>query len=388
MNLQQPLVAGANAGRARSHNRQVVLGHVRRAGHIGRAEIARASGLSTQAVSNIIADLSADGLLVEQGRLSAGRGLPAVQYALNPAGGYALGVEVRPDVVFATVLDLTGGRVFAERRALGASDPATITAQVVGLRDAALADLHIAPQALMGAGIVMPGPFGTAGPRDQRSELVAWRDIDAQEHFSGALGLTVQVENDANAAAMAERINGAAKGLRSYAYLYFGAGLGLGIVSEGQLFRGAFGNAGEIGQIVVPGPDGPVVLEQAVSRVAAQADLATAGLTVASVQDLDLHHRAGHPAMTAWLERAAGPLSHAVALIENLFDPEAVILGGAMPDGLLDDLISRVALSPASVSHRPDRGPRLLRGASGRMTAALGAGALVLNDVFTPQITA
>ena len=59
---------GANAERARSHNRQMVLDRVRQAGRIGRAEIARGSGLSTQAISNIIADLLADGLIVEDGR--------------------------------------------------------------------------------------------------------------------------------------------------------------------------------------------------------------------------------------------------------------------------------------------------------------------------------
>ena len=72
--------------RSRSLNQQAVLGHIQRSGARGRAEIARALGLSTQAVSNIIAGLTGDGLLVERGARSVGRGLPAVQYALNPSG--------------------------------------------------------------------------------------------------------------------------------------------------------------------------------------------------------------------------------------------------------------------------------------------------------------
>ena len=115
MSPKPPSVAGANPGRTRHHNRQMVLGHVRDAGKIGRAEIARISGLSTQAVSNIIADLADDGLLQERGRVSSGRGLPAVQYALNPSGGYALGFEIRPDVVFTALLDLDGKTVFSDR---------------------------------------------------------------------------------------------------------------------------------------------------------------------------------------------------------------------------------------------------------------------------------
>jgi len=84
----------------------MVLDRVRRAGRIGRAEIARGSGLSTQAVSNIISDLLADGLISEQGRKPTTRGQPPVQYGLNPCGGYAVGIEIRPDAIVAAILDL------------------------------------------------------------------------------------------------------------------------------------------------------------------------------------------------------------------------------------------------------------------------------------------
>ena len=87
-------IKGANAERSRSANRQAVLGRIQSAGQMGRAEIARTLGLSTQAVSNIIADLTRDGLLVETGTRSVGRGLPAVQYSVNAKGGYAMGVEI------------------------------------------------------------------------------------------------------------------------------------------------------------------------------------------------------------------------------------------------------------------------------------------------------
>lgn len=89
-----------------------------------------------------------------------------------------------------------------------------------------------------------------------------------------------------------------------------------------------------------------------------------------------------------WLDRAAAPLSQAVAMIENLFDPQTIIFGGAMPDAVLDHLIGKVAFHPDSVSDRPDRAyPRLMRGGSGRMTATLGGAALVLKQAFTPRMS-
>ena len=131
-------IVGANAERSRSHNRQMVLGRIRAGGRMGRAEIARASGLSTQAVSNIIADLLEDGLILEQGRRASTRGQPPVQYGLNAQGGYAFGVEVRPDAVLAALIDFAGETVFTDRRPLPASDRDTVTARVKALKSAAL----------------------------------------------------------------------------------------------------------------------------------------------------------------------------------------------------------------------------------------------------------
>lgn len=388
--IPEPLsIVGSNAERTRLHNRRLVLGHVRAAGESGRAEIARACGLSTQAVSNIIAELETEGLLRETGRRPAGRGLPALQYALNPAGGYALGIEIRPDALFLALLDLDGSTHFVRREALAEATPPAVSRAILRLRDRALKAAAIPADKLLGAGVVMPGPFGATGLSGTGSELPGWSEVDAADHLRDCLGLPVIVENDANAAAVAERISGVARDLNTYAYLYFGTGIGLGIVNGGTLLRGAFGNAGEIGHIPVPGPDGPVTLEAVASRLAVRDRLRAAGHEVRTGDDLDILYRAGDPTLAAWAAEAAAALSHAVLTVENLFDPEAVILGGAMPDALLDHLIGRIALSPLSLANRPARAvPRLLRGASGRMTATLGGAALVINQAFTPRLSA
>jgi len=383
------LSQAGQGNRSRRLNRQIVLGHVRAGAPIGRAEIARRSGLTTQAVSNIIAELHRDGLLVEQGRRSGRRGLPTVQYAVNPEGGFALGVEVRPSVLLAAVLDLSGRPIYSARRAMGDVTPDAVCDAVQRLRDSALCKIDAASERLLGAGVVMPGPFGRTGVADDGARLPGWEEVDAEARFAEALDIPVFVENDANAAAMAERISGVAVGLGTFAYLYFGAGLGLGLIGQGALVRGAFGNAGEIGRLPVPTPDGPVALEEAASRLAVQRHLRSLGIEAPDIDALAGLHAAGHPALSGWLGSAAAALGHAIHVVENLFDPETTILGGAMPAALLDELIARIELPANSVSNRADRtAPRLQRGASGRMTATEGAAALVLNRTFTPQIAA
>lgn len=377
-------ISGTNAERSRSLNRQAVLGHIRSAGQMGRAEIARAMGLSTQAVSNIIAELEQDGLLHEAGRRMGGRGLPAVQYGVNATGGYALGIEIRPDAIFSALVDLHGNAVATRRRGLKNNDPDRVLALAVKLRDEMLTKTGTPEEKLLGAGIVMPGPFGDTGLSGLGSDLTGWQNIDARALFTTALDLKVEVSNDANAAAMSERI---AQGLHNFVYLYFGAGLGLGIVNHGHLVTGAFGNAGELGHVRIMTDHGPARLESQLSRVSIQTHMGSqTPLDITTVEALFTQRDAR---FMAWLDQGAAALSQAVGLVENLFDPQTTILGGAMPEAVLDHLIAHTPLPDLSVSNRADNTvPRLQRGTCGRMTATLGAASLILNHAFTPQAAA
>lgn len=294
-------IKGTNAGRSRSRNRQAVLGQISADGAMGRAELARGLGLSTQAVSNIIADLLADGLILEKGTRTGGRGLPTMLYGLNPAGGYALGVEIRPDVLFTALVDLSGTPVATRRQPLSDPSPERVAALLHDGRDAFLRDAGLSPQRLLGVGVVMPGPFGKTGLAGQSADLPGWEHSDPKSLLSEALGLPVELSNDANASAMAERLGGAAGRLDSFAYLYFGAGLGLGVVQNGQLLTGAFGNAGEIGQIPVMTADGPVPLERRLSRLSIQTHMGRP----LDITELAQLFAEGDPDLQRWMGSAA-----------------------------------------------------------------------------------
>jgi len=388
-------IAGANAEHNRLHNRRVVLGQIRSAGKMGRAELARACGLSVQAVSNIIAGLQTEGLLRESGRLSNGRGLPTPQFTLNAAGAHAIGFEVRPNAVSAVLLDLEGNTRASVRESLNTTTPMGVASQLRAIKCGMLSTARLNESALLGAGVVMPGPFIQTGLANTSSTLPDWQGVDPQTWFEEQLQIPVVVENDANAAAMAERVSGCARSLRSYAFIYFGTGLGLGLVHEGSIYAGASGNAGEIGHILVPltAQRSPVVemvaLESIASRLALNERLQQAGITAATVDAIERLHQQHNPQIHQWLSEAGPALSYAIHVIENLFDPESVVLGGALPDCLLTALINSLHLSDRSVANRNNRPhPRLMQGRSGRNTAALGGAALVINRTFTPHQTA
>ncbi|GAB5445742.1 ROK family transcriptional regulator [Gymnodinialimonas sp.] len=377
---------GSNALRSRTYNRGLVLGHLRREGEAGRAEIARASRLSIQAVSNIIAELSDEGWVVEAGKREGQRGLPAVTYALARGSHLALGVEIRPDAVLAAWIDLGGQVLHTERMALPSARPEHVLPLVAKLpaRGEAAGLRH---GTVFGAGVVMPGPIGQTGLSDVATQLPGWGDVAPEAVLRDALGVPVTLENDANAAAMAERILGAAQGLGTFACLYFGAGLGLGVVIDGAVFAGAFGNAGEIGHIPVATRNGHCPLEKRASRVSLVRALEAEGIAARTVDDLSLQYAARPQALEAWLADAAEALGHSVQMLENLIDPEAIVMTGAMPPALLEELAGRVSLPERSVSNREDRArPRLIAGTAGRMAATLGAAALVVNTALSPRL--
>ncbi|MEO0828951.1 MAG: ROK family protein, partial [Pseudomonadota bacterium] len=295
----------------------------------------------------------------------------------------------RPDAIFSVVLDLCGAPIASSRSPLHGRDRAEVTKAVVASKVGIVKRAQIADTKVLGAGIVMPGPFGPTGLSGTGSEFSIFHNVSPEMWFSEALKIPVVVENDANAAAVAERVAGVAKGIETFAFLYFGNGLGLGLMDGGRLVRGAFGNAGEIGHIPVVAQGRSVPLEQVLSRLSVQRHLANAGMVVDSSNALERLFADRNPVLMAWLEAANEPLSNAVTVIENMLDPETVILGGAMPDAIFDHLIGSVQLADRSVSNRPNRAAkRLLRGASGRMTGTLGAAALVINQAFTPRIAA
>ncbi|WP_117192884.1 ROK family protein [Rhizobium terrae] len=387
-----PVAIGKNPERSRDHNRRVVLDVVRRNGSLGRAHIAKLTHLTPQAVANIVDELAGEGLLMEMGRLRSGRGQPPIQFAVNPEGGATIGVEIAADHMVTVALDLAGRPRAKRITALKDRTPEHILAAFAA--ELSTVEKSVGSR-LFGTGVVMPGPFEIDGMTSVGpTTLPGWAGIDAAQALSEACGHTVLVENDATAAAVGERLFGAGLTISNFCMIYFGVGIGLGIIQDGAPYRGAFGNAGEIGHVTVVPKGRPCpscgqlgCLEGYASVYALKEKLECASIDESEFADLEALHAAGHPVVEAWIDEAATYLGPMVAMLENILDPQTVILGGALPDAIIDDIIARMGTLPTSVASRRQRDlPRVLRGKTGQLTAALGAAALPLFDMVTPKL--
>ncbi|MFE2580773.1 ROK family transcriptional regulator [Streptomyces sp. NPDC059378] len=321
-----------NRQRLRSTNERLLLDRLRGLGAASRAQLARETGLSKPTVSSALAALEAVGLVHEVGTHAPERGRTAVLYAPDPAAGYALGIDVGRGWLRVAVADLDGtlvARADVRNRARGSG---------------ALADLVVstARQVVANSGVdpaeVVHGVVGTPGVYDEKQRRVryamhlpGWGRAGLLEGLREDLGVPLEMHNDANLAALGEYTYGVGAGSRLFAYILIGTGLGMGVVSEGRLFTGAHGLAGEIGFLPWPGQPKPERLEDAVSGVAVVEAARRFGmsgqLTAKAVFEAARH---GNPAALRAVRLEGERIAHTVAAAAAVLDPDLVVLGGGV----------------------------------------------------------
>ncbi|MFF4546985.1 ROK family protein [Streptomyces sp. NPDC001435] len=318
--------------RLRSTNERLLLDRLRALGSATRAQLARETGLSKPTVSSALASLESAGLVHEVGTHAPERGRIAVLYAPDPAAGHALGVDIGRSWLRIAVADLDGtvvARSDVRNRARGSG---------------ALADLVVstARQVVANSGVdpaeVVHGVVGTPGVYDEKTRRVryamhlpGWGRAGLLDRLREELGVPLEVHNDANLAALGEYTYGVGAGSRLFAYILIGTGLGMGVVSEGRLFTGAHGLAGEIGFLPWPGQQKPERLEDAVSGVAVVEAARRFGmsgqLTAKAVFDAARH---GNTAAVRAVHLEGERIAHTVAAAAAVLDPDLVVLGGGV----------------------------------------------------------
>ena len=389
--------SGTNLGGASAHNRRIMIDALRVNGALSRADLARATGLTPQAVSNIVEELARDGLVRSQASVRKGRGQPATPYRLVPEGAFAIGLQIDRHVTRTVIVNLVGDVLVKMEAKLPPGGPAQGVVVILDLirkaREALTAQAPEAEKRLVGLGVAMPGPFGINTLYDDPWMMTAWQNFPLMDRIAEGTGLEVALQNDAAAAATAERLLGAAHGLDHAICIYFGYGLGAGLILNGELYGGAHANAGEIGMILalVPG-DGPDVepLEHYASMAALckllDFDPSEPEL-FAMITDAILR---GGPRLEQWMDSVAERLRRTVQILESIFDPQTIILCGGAPRVLIDRLVEKIEPLLPSIAERSRRYPeaRLQAGLADPWSAALGAAAEPIARTFDPRFSA
>ncbi len=236
---------------ARGHNRSLVLQTLYRAGSQSRADIARETGLTRVTISDLVAELMLEGLVIEVGQREDSRpGKPATMLDLNREAFQIIGVDLSAHAEFrGAVLDLDGQVMARAELALAGSTGAEATAKVVALVESLVSQAALP---LLGIGVGSPGVVDLSGTVLSAPNL-GWAGEPLQQILENRFGVAVLVINDANAAALAEHSFGDADS--DMMLIKIGHGVGGGLLLDGTPLFGSRFAAGEIGHVVV-GTDG------------------------------------------------------------------------------------------------------------------------------------
>lgn len=385
--------SGTNIEGAGEHNRRVVMHGLRVNGPMSRAQIARSSGLVKQTVSNIVEDLEREGLVRAAEPVKQGRGQPAIPYAIDANGAFALGLQIDQHRVRAVAVNLLGDVVSSAEATLGSSSVIANLDILMPTLDRVTRDIGSVSGAgvprLLGVGLAVPALTGVHALPES-----AWiANFSGQDPITEVLeirtGLKVSLHHDASAAAVAERLNGQARGLDNFFLMFVGYGLGAGMYIGGELYRGNDLLAGEIGLIPVPGPGGNQPLESLTSLSALLLRLGLEPGRQDLHAQLEIAVGTKSPIVGDWVAIAADHLNWTAEMVGCIINPECIIVAGQMPESLLDTLFSaildRQRSTPriAGIAH-----PRLVKGSSDPFSVAAGAAAYPIAAAFDPSLSA
>lgn len=363
---------GSNAIGVRRYNERLILTTVRRLGGLSKADLSRMTGLSPQAVVRIVDSLADEGRLVQAGKRTGGLGQPSVIYRINAKSGCTIGVEIGRDRLICTMVDFVGRVIASDSRTSDFPSP-----QSVAERIRAFARLHLAQldeeqrSGFMGYGIAMPWFINEwqeeAGTTE--AEVSAWASPEIEDFFHKELEGPVLFENDGNAGALAELMNGSGKGLTNFLYIHIGNFVGGGLILNGEIQRGKHGNAGALASMPIPGRKGFDYLLHAASLYSMNQDLCSGSFNESS-----------------WIKHCATALAFAIISANSLLDLDAVIIGGGLSNDRLRSILKIISEVFEENSPRDFFEPAIMAGANGEMAPAIGAGLLPLVSTYSANL--
>lgn len=394
----------ADQGFIRKFNTAIILDYLRRFAPLSRAELAARAGLNRSTVSIIINNLIEEGFIQETDLQSSKVGRPGMLLTLNPNGGFAVGVEIGVDFISVILTDFIANVLWRERVFSNPDDDQIHILDCASELTQKAIDIGI-EQGLrpLGIGIGVPGLVDLKQGKLVFAPNLRWTNVPLRLMWSQRFDLPIFIENEANAAALGEYYFGVARGKNNFIYLSAGIGLGGGIIIDGKLFRGSSGYAGEIGHMTID-PDGelcgcgkwgcwetkvgPRAVLQHVRNILAEGtpslinELSEGhldGITFNNV--VDAAELADSVAVDA-LKDVGKYLGIGVVNLINIFNPELIVLGGALSLAhefllpVIENTVKESSLKP------PCEHIEFKASGHGSDACVMGAVALVLDDIL------
>jgi len=380
-------------------NRNIVLNLIKSEGPLSRTKIAQVSGLSLATISGLTGELLGDGFIQETGEGESTGGRPPVLLRLNRDAGLVVGLKLTENAIVSAITDLEANVLYSEVTSFAVGHGAAASRKAIAQAvEATLAHFNAPRAKVMGVGIGLAGVIDSRAGVCRYSPILGWRDVSLARPLEEQLRLPVYIENDVNTLTIAEQWFGSGHGVEDFLVVTVGRGVGLGIVANGQFYRGWGGGAGEFGHITIA-PDGPrcdcgkrgcleaVASDPAVLREVQQAIASGAATTLTNAGQLTLAAVAEAAEQEDLVARDAlahsgRALGFGLAHLVNIFSPQLIVLAG---EGLVAGEARLGPMREALEQHTFAglRGQtRLVVEPSGDVAWSRGAACVVLGELF------
>lgn len=389
----------------RAINRAKIIEIIRTAGLISRVELAAESGLSKASVTGITAELIKEGLIIEKqsGEYEGGRRPKLL--GLNPDGAYVVGINLSIKEISVVVMNLEADIIASVNHPLENRHHSVdeITQMMVATVQRCMWEGNFARDRISGVGIGVPGPVFAGSGIIGFLPNYGWENVNLRDKVQAGLGLPCFIDNSSNTLAAAEHWFGEGKGIDNFLVVTLLNGVGIGIVINSHIYRGAAGIAGEFGHNIID-PAGPLcrcgkhgcvesyagmfsLLREA--RVAADKGLWTPPDPAAITFDhlvAELHR--GNEALIAIFNQAGTVLGRGAAHLVALFNPSRIIITGTSVKAghyLLDPFRRAIAANTPAMCGPVDELIVVKEWTDAQW--ARGAGSLALQELYKSPVS-
>lgn len=382
----------ANRELIRGINRSLLLNAIKSEGEVSRVALVHMTGLSAATVTAITGQLITEGLVFEKTTGDSTGGRPPILLALNPRGGFVIGIKLMEGQAVGALTDLNATILAKDTIVMENNQVETALEMIATLVTRLLKESDIRKKQLMGVGIGLAGVIDFTNGIVKQNPFLGWHNIPLRDLLVSRLRVPVYIDNDVNTLTLSEKWLEPGQPEDHFIVITIGRGIGMGIVFNGQIYRGKGGGAGELGHVMVD-PDGPLCdcgrhgcLESLISDRALVGEARR--IISSDIRDLDdLIERAETQVEAAnILARAGSIMGGQIANLVNLYDPNLIIISG---EGIR---MGEIFFSALHKTFREHVMPGLAEDTEIRIDSwgddiwALGAASLVIAEIFTSPI--
>jgi len=316
-------------------NKALVLEMVKSQGPLSRADVAQRSGLNKGTVSSLVKELIDEELVYEIGQGESSGGRRPVLLLFNEKAGYSIGIDLGVHYILGVLTDLQGNIVFEKQVTFHDKNYSSVLTLIKETISYFMEHIPDSRYGLVGIGIGVPGIVDKEGALLFAPNL-GWKNISLKQDIEETFHVPVIIDNEANAGAYGEKRGGAGQDFRNIIYVSAGIGIGVGLILNGELYRGTNGFSGESGHMTIEA-DGPMCdcgnrgcWELYASEKALLEEAKPLFSHDMSLEELLQLAEKGHEDVRALFGRIGRYLGIGINNLINTFNPEQVIIGNRL----------------------------------------------------------